>query len=131
MNVIRAQKKKSVIRFVVVLCLVIPFLISGCGGDNGNDDVQEIEITGVKLKDIKSDSAVVSWQTNVKTQSLIGYGKSTNYELFVEDEEFRTAHSLKLTGLEPETEYHYEITSFNSGGNSISDFDRTFFTVPE
>jgi purple acid phosphatase-like protein len=119
------------VRYVMAVCLIFCCFSVGCGGDSGENGILPLEISGVQVDDIKSDSAVVTWRTSVKTQSLIGYGKSTNYALFAEDEEFRTVHSMKLTGLEPETEYHYEITGFDTAGNSVSDFDRTFFTVSQ
>jgi hypothetical protein len=68
-----------------------------------------------------SNTAMISWTTNVPTNSTVDYGTSTgSLSLNVSDATLVTSHSLTLTGLTQGTTYYYRVTSVDSSGSSVS-----------
>ena len=74
-------------------------------------------------------SAVVTWNTNEIANSQVEYGLTTSYgsstplsTLFV------TAHSRTISGLAPNTLYHYRVKSRDPAGNLAMSADQTFTT---
>ncbi|MDY6987570.1 MAG: fibronectin type III domain-containing protein, partial [Thermodesulfobacteriota bacterium] len=64
--------------------------------------------------------ATVTWSTNVPATSRVDYGLTDAYEMgFVDDDTLVTEHSITLTGLAPETVYHYQITSANATASCV------------
>lgn len=76
------------------------------------------------------NSATVTWDTDLPTDSSVAYGETTGYELGSEyDAALVTSHSITLTGLVASTTYHYQVTSVDGSSNSISAPDMTFTTT--
>ena len=77
----------------------------------------------------------VSWVTDYAATSIMDYGETTGYELGTAfNNTFVTSHSLELTGLLPDTLYHYQLISFGEGtGLAGTSGDLTFTTssVPD
>ena len=72
-------------------------------------------------------SALVSWTTDEPATSRVIYGETTAYELGAVQPVGRpTLHKVLLTGLKPETLYHYKIMSADGNGNVVRTGDRTF-----
>jgi len=72
-----------------------------------------------------SDSAEVTWTTSYATDSQVSYGLDANYGSSTTlDPTEVTAHTVALSGLEPETVYHYAVVS-----NSTASPDATFTTL--
>ena len=77
-----------------------------------------------------NSSATISWNTNVPASSQVDYGTTTTYELgTVADAALKTSHSINLTGLTPDTEYHYQVTSISGEDDEAVTGDLTFTTV--
>ncbi len=75
-------------------------------------------------------TATVSWTTSQPATSSVAYGLTTSYELgTISDPALVTNHSVTLTGLEPNTLYHYLVSSVDGLGNSADSGDRTFSTM--
>jgi PKD repeat protein len=74
-------------------------------------------------------SAVITWTTNEPGSSQVEYGKTTEYGLTATSDELTTAHSITLSGLEPNTAYHYRVKSKDKAGNEASSTDNTFITL--
>jgi len=102
-----------------------------CGGGGGGvsgGDVNAPSISDIKV--IVADTyATISWKTNEPSLSWILYGTTTDYGLEKKTATYTTSHSLTLTGLTPETTYHYQLKSKDSRGNIGSYTDRTFTTL--
>jgi hypothetical protein len=64
---------------------------------------------GPYLSMVTQNSMVISWRTSTPDISVILYGLSTGYENEQEDLVLKTAHSLTLSGLLPDTVYHYRL----------------------
>lgn len=80
-------------------------------------------------------SATISWQTNVPSTSRVDYGTTSTYgsHVYLTDETHTpvigTTHSVTLTGLTPNTVYHYVATSTATGRTPTPMSDRTFTTT--
>jgi len=99
----------------------------------GGGGVWVADTTAPSISDIKLTVgdiyATISWKTNEASLSWIVYGTTTAYGLERKTTSYVTSHSLTLTGLSPETTYHYQIKSKDSTGNIGSYADKTFTTL--
>jgi len=90
------------------------------------------QLVGQPSVSVDDMTATISWKTNEKARSQVKYSLGTGYEFpsaFTND--FSFSHSVFLTGLSPDTAYHYQLISRDASGNvmTLSDFD--FRTEPE
>ncbi|HIE16935.1 MAG TPA: zinc-ribbon domain-containing protein [Dehalococcoidia bacterium] len=84
-------------------------------------------------------SAAIRWETNEPSSSQVEYGTSDSYGSVapaVPDHDPTGGESLgvvdhlvNLTGLEPETTYHYRVKSKDKAGNEAVSEDKTFTTT--
>jgi regulation of enolase protein 1 (concanavalin A-like superfamily) len=124
--------------------------LKGWSGDlsgNGNPAIITIEkdtvITGtfgidntpIEITEYSVDvfpggtSAKVNWKTDVPGTSRVDFGLDEFYTLgTVTDDDLVKDHGLIITGLSPDTLYHFQITSVDAFGNSVSTDDDTFST---
>lgn len=86
-----------------------------------------LQISDVKVISVSSTSVEVIWQTNHKATSKVNYGLTRIYDGEKQDSEKVKNHSVILTGLDPDTTYHYEVISQN--GSYVYDADRIFATA--
>ncbi|MBI4089976.1 MAG: fibronectin type III domain-containing protein, partial [Candidatus Kerfeldbacteria bacterium] len=86
-------------------------------------------ITNVQVTKNSSTSVTITWTTNEAATSKVRYGLSTDYGSEVSDLTPKTSHSLIITGLTPNTTYHYEVIS--TGTTTDNDADATFTTPTE
>lgn len=94
-------------------------------------DTTPIEIVSYEVKVQPGGTvALVTWITDVPGNSQVDYGETPDlYEGgSVSGEDFVTAHTLMLTGLTPETLYHFQITSADEADNEVKSDDLTFST---
>jgi hypothetical protein len=66
---------------------------------------------------ITPNSASILWATNEPTTARIEYGQTRNYGEEKQNEQLSTGHMLVLSGLEPNTEYYYKVSSKDVAGN--------------
>ncbi len=79
--------------------------------------VYAAEISAVKITDIKSDSATVTWSTDKNTDATINFGLDERFGT-VRDSAFdKKDHSLTIDNLEPATTYHFRVVSTDADGN--------------
>jgi hypothetical protein len=87
-------------------------------------------ISGVSASSVASDSAVISWITNESSDSQVEYGTTTAYgDSTPLDSTIVTNHSQVLSGLIPETMYHYRVKSRDTVGNLATSGDFSFSTA--
>jgi Purple acid Phosphatase, N-terminal domain len=96
----------------------------------------QADTTPPVIQDISTSSetetgAVITWTTNEPATSDVEYGKETNYGLSVSLPDLVTEHSVVLSGLEPNTAYHFQVTSTDKSGNKASSEDNIFATAQE
>lgn len=58
---------------------------------------------------VTQNSIIISWHTASPDSSLIQYGLTAGYGSELKDAALKTAHSLAIAGLLPDTVYHYRV----------------------
>lgn len=86
-------------------------------------------ISNIQVINITSDSVTVTWETDEPASSIIYYGETDSYGLSVIDGNLLTSHSLNITGLDPETLYHFNIWATDASTNTSQSGDNTFTTA--
>jgi predicted phosphodiesterase len=81
---------------------------------------------GPYLQSVTTDNVIVVWNTDQLATSHVNYGPTTAYSFSVNSTLPLTHHALTLTGLAPDTVYHYQIASNGqplSGDNAFRTAD--------
>jgi PKD repeat protein len=91
------------------------------------NDTTPPAISNVQATNLQPDAATVSWDTDESASGRVEYGLDTAYGQQVTTG-FATSQSVTLTGLTPETTYHYRVVATDAAGNSSSSADQTFTT---
>ena len=88
-------------------------------------------LTQVQTPDmyLQATGAVVTWRTDIASTSQVEYGTDISYDFSTNlESSLVNDHYVQLSGLTPETLYHYRVRSQNSlGGETVSP-DYTFTT---
>jgi peroxiredoxin len=96
-----------------------------------SDTVVFPEISAIVVSDITQSSATINWTTDIETTGKIEYW-STNREniSITNDSELRLVHNLTLSGLTPDTTYHFTVTAISdSGYKTVTEISNPFTTV--
>ncbi len=87
-------------------------------------------ISSVIITDVSPTSVTVRWETDERASSAVAYGVTANYESSSPvDPQLIRSHTVSLTGLAPQTTYHYRVESRDYWGNLTRSPDATFTTV--
>ncbi|MCB9889219.1 MAG: hypothetical protein H6836_06550 [Planctomycetes bacterium] len=109
------------------------FLNVSTTADATFDTTAAPDTTPPQIRDIAAgvgtDTATITWNTDEPATSLVRYGTTTGYELGSKGSQgLVTSHQTVLTGLSPDTLYHFRVTSADAKNNSASSGDLTFRT---
>ena len=86
-------------------------------------------ISDVRICATGDTTVLVCWNTDRPATSVVDYGLTSSYGASVTSQgSVTTTHYVRLNGLEPETLYHYRVTSVDAFGNTSQWQDQTFFT---
>jgi parallel beta-helix repeat protein len=85
-------------------------------------------ISGPTIISLSATGATIVWETNELSDSEVEYGLTTIYDTIVVNSTYDTNHNISLTGLEPNTQYHYRVISKDHAGNEVVSGDFTFTT---
>ena len=107
--------------------LIDYFKVDGIPPVIDGNDIQAPLISNSQVI-VTDTTATITWETNEVSDSKINYGIDANYGLNFTDLADVISHSLTLTNLEPNTEYHYQINTTDPDGNLGSSVDKTFIT---
>ena len=88
-----------------------------------------LKISNVLSSSISQTSATIRWTTNNPANSRADYGTTASYGLNYCNSSNEINHGLGLTGLLPNTTYHFKVTSTDANGNTSSSPDNTFTTL--
>jgi hypothetical protein len=93
---------------------------------SNKDDVPPA-IYNIAIAEYTGETAAITWETDKDTISQIEFGKTDAYgELTTATEYFTTGHRIELTGLKPNTTYHFKIKSTDKSGNQSESEDQSF-----
>ena len=94
-----------------------------------SSDTQPPVISRVASGNITTNAATITWNTDEAGDSQVEYGLTTAYGNSSPLDALRiTNHSVNLTGLSPNTTYHYRVKSKDAAGNLAVSSDFTFGT---
>lgn len=112
-----------------LLLLSVVFVIST---DCCRNDATPPTISDVQSTKITKTSAIVSWTTDEPATSQVEYGLNSAYgSIIASDAALVISHTLKITGLEPNTVYHYRVDSKDAANNDVLSNDYVFTTAQE
>ena len=78
-------------------------------------------ITGVSATPKSDGTATITWTTNEPSDSRVDYGTAPGSLTSSKTESgLVTSHSIELTGLTPNTTYHYRVTSADGAANAAA-----------
>jgi hypothetical protein len=84
-----------------------------------------LQVSGVATSSVTSSSATVTWTTNRPADSSVVYGPTASYGSSTAlDATLTTVHTQALTGLVPDTQYHFQAQSRN--GISVPAYSADF-----
>ena len=94
----------------------------------------EIQVFNIHVEE-HAQMAVITWETNLRTDTTVKYGKTDQYEdqKTNSEQKSETIHNINIEGLQPNTMYHYQIIASDPRGRGqpkMSD-DLTFTTAKE
>jgi beta-lactamase superfamily II metal-dependent hydrolase len=95
---------------------------------SGPPDTTPPVVSGETATTITANSAVITWNTNEASNSVVEYGLTTTYGSTASDATNVTNHSVQLSGLSANTVYHYRVKSTDAAGNTAVSSDHTFQT---
>jgi len=107
--------------------LIDYFIVDGMDPDSQPDTTPPV-ISNIQVQE-GEDSATVTWDTNEASDSIVDFGLDNTYGAQNSDTNLVTSHTLMMTGLTKDTEYHYQISSTDGSLNSASSVDLTFSTL--
>jgi len=90
---------------------------------------QALVISNLKADQITRNSAVISWQTNQDSDSVLDYGITTDYLLSNSSSTLVKNHSLAVSGLLPGSLYYFKVKSQTASGARAETQDSTFTTL--
>lgn len=93
-------------------------------------DTTAPQISNVLAASVHSNNAVITWTTDEASDSQAEYGTTASYGSLTEiNSAGVTAHMLTLSGLSPDTTYHFRVKSKDAAGNLATSGDFTFTTT--
>lgn len=93
------------------------------------DPGSPLVISNVAAANVTATSATIAWTTNVGAEAMINYGVSILYQVTSSRSSYFLSHSFALTGLQPDTLYHYRVWNTSASGQAASSGDLTFRTA--
>lgn len=83
----------------------------------------------IRSESVTHDSALITWSTADPEDSWVEYGTDGSYgKSSKRDSDMDVNHLVMITGLKPETTYHYRVMSKDKSGDTIVSEDRSFTT---
>jgi len=87
-------------------------------------------ISAVAASGVSNTAATIGWTTDEPADTQLDYGTTTAYGSSTTlNPALVTAHSQTLSGLTPNTLYHYRVRSRDAAGNLATSGDQTFSTT--
>ncbi|HMB65268.1 MAG TPA: fibronectin type III domain-containing protein, partial [Patescibacteria group bacterium] len=92
-------------------------------------DKEAPAISNIQTKDITTDSARISWETNEPGIGFVELGQTTDYSESEVSNQSDTSHNVLFNNLISNTTYNYRINALDSWGNMGVSENNTFKTL--
>lgn len=86
-------------------------------------------ISNVQVQNLTRNSATITWETDQSSSSRVDYGTTSGYGSNETVSGTTTQHSVTLSNLNPETIYHFKVSSTNSQTITATSGDNTLTTL--
>lgn len=87
-------------------------------------------ISDLKIGPVTANAATLVWRTNKAAQTQIEYGTTAAYgQQTPWTGTFLTRHEITLSGLTPDTRYHFRVRNRDREGNEVNSPDSVFTTL--
>ncbi len=119
-------------RLTLFSALLLPLFlwISGCGESSPTTPDVALDISDVAVS-ITGDTAQIQWTTDVPADSQIEYGTTESYGMSSSNAPLVIQHRVELSGLQPQTTYHFRVLSSDEAGQEAQSRNFTFVTLAE
>ena len=87
-------------------------------------------LSNLTITNVTATSVTIGWTTDEPATTEVRYGTTGQYDALAGDLNLVTAHSITLTGLLSNQNYHFAIASADAAGNRASGPDQSFKTEP-
>ncbi len=88
-------------------------------------------VRGPYLQNATPQSVTIMWRTSENTSSKVWYGTSlTTLDQTAEDSNLKTDHTMRISGLNPDTKYYYLVGSIDEAVLAGGDPNHYFVTSP-
>ncbi len=87
-----------------------------------------LAISGVNVTNVTDTGATIVWSTNRPARGQVEYGTTGAYGNTTPLSAETTDHKITLSGLSPNTTYHYRVRVQGNTGEAVTSDDRTFKT---
>jgi peroxiredoxin len=125
--------KRRLVRTFTTLFILIVCVLVGSGiyyfvtqnrtpsQPNSTADVTPPSIQSVPISSTTETGATITWKTDKPATSQVQYGKTEQYgSTTTENTNLSTSHTVKLTGLDPNTTYNFKVISTDTAGNEAT-----------
>jgi hypothetical protein len=120
------------------LTIMLALFIGACGNTSYSIDIQDIENISAsgppRIVDISSTDGILIFESTIPVACSVVYGETSDYGRISTDLDMsggaHTDHHPLLSGLEPDTEYHYRVQGTAADGTIYISEDDTFRTQP-
>ena len=96
---------------------------------NGVANTNPPQISSVTASSVGSTNAGITWTTDKGSSSVVFYGLTTGYGSAVTNTGLTQQHAMTLSGLSPNTVYHYAVQSADQSGRTSTSGDFNFQTL--
>jgi Purple acid Phosphatase, N-terminal domain/Right handed beta helix region len=107
--------------------------LSGTSGATSPPPSSSLAISGVAASTPTAHEVTITWTTTEAADSQVEFGTTSEHaprrQTTSVDPALVTKHSVKLTGLAPQTLYHYRVKSKTADGRTAVSADNTFQTA--
>ncbi len=137
---IPAYAQNASVSAEVKLCRVPFGLLFASSRGNGNHkgilkrcvaDTKAPVISDIQVQRQSDSSVVITWKTNERSASEIIYGVDELDESSGYKSSLKTEHSVRLSGLDKDTRYRYQVIAWDFFGNKAVSARSTFRTTSE
>jgi hypothetical protein len=121
-----------------VYLILLAIFVSACGDRSVSAEIQTIEGISAsgppQIVDISGNEATLVFQSTIPVSCSVIYGTTTEYGQISTDLDMsggaHVDHQPLLSGLEPDTDYHYRLQGTAADGTIYISEDMTFHTLP-